>query len=383
MKDRAGNRAFGAAGEVLVYLGLLFACGAARASVAVLLEQPYGDLGRVYPAGHSAIYLDHVCAASPTELRPCGAGELGVVLSRYDGVGGYDWLAVPLIPYLYSVETADEIPLSMDKIGETRVRDAYRRAHLESVAPDLANGNAPAGNWYELVGSAYDRTIYGFSVKTTAEQDAGLIAMFNDRRNVQRYNGEFTNCADFTRVTINRFYPHAVRRNFIADFGMTSPKSVARGLAHYAKKHPETEFHTFVVPQVAGSLPRSRGAVDLAEGILKQYSIPLVILSPTTVGVVAVAYLIHGRFAMPKDAPLLDLHQAVVEAGVVPKLPAEDSAGAGGASVMVAATMVIAPAVIVAPAVALPVPVAMPVATPVPPPPAPVLSLVSGKGSSN
>lgn len=290
--------------------GAALVCASAHASVAVLLEQPYGKLGIFDTAGHSAIYLDHVCAESPTKLRPCRDGELGVVISRYDDVGGYDWLASPLMGYLYAVDSVDQIPVTMSKTEVVQLRDQYRRAHLMSVAPDLANGNAPDGNWYELAGAAYDRTIYGFSMKSTSEQDARLIAEFNDRKNVQRYNGMFVNCADFSRVVINRFYPHAVRRNFIADLGMTSPKQVARGVAHYAAKHPEAGLRAFVIPQVKGDLPRSHPAQDLAEGILKRYSIPLTVLSPTTTAVVFVAYVGHGRFSMPKDAVVLDLHDA-------------------------------------------------------------------------
>src|SRR6201990_2694347 len=64
----------------------------AAASVSLLLEQPYGGLGMFNPTGHSAVYLDHVCAASPLELRACRPGELGVVISRYDGISGYDWI---------------------------------------------------------------------------------------------------------------------------------------------------------------------------------------------------------------------------------------------------------------------------------------------------
>jgi hypothetical protein len=158
------------------------------------------------------------------------------------------------------------------------------------------------------VGSAYDRTIYGFSLATTPEQDARLIAMFNDRRNVQRYNGAFRNCADFARTTINFLYPHAIRRNFVADFGLTTPKSVARGLSHYASKHPGIAFHVFRVPQVPGSLPRSREVQGVTESLLKRYGVPLVVLSPIATGAVFVAYMGHGRFDMPRRAPLLDLH---------------------------------------------------------------------------
>jgi hypothetical protein len=279
----------------------------AHATVSLLLEQPYGGLGMFNPTGHSAVYLDHVCAASPLELRPCGPGELGVVISRYDGISGYDWIAVPLLPYLYAVDSTADIPQNTNREQVSLLRDLYRRHALESVAPDLPDGSAPDGNWYELVGSAYDRTIYGFSIATTAEQDARLIAMFNDRRNVERYNGAFRNCADFARTTINFLYPHAIRRNFVADFGLTTPKSVARALAHYASKRPGLGFHVFKVEQVPGSLPRSLQVQGVTESLIKRYGVPLVVLSPIATGIVFVAYLGHGRFDMPRNAPLLDL----------------------------------------------------------------------------
>jgi hypothetical protein len=281
----------------------------AHAAVSLLLEQPYGKLNLIDPAGHSAIYLDHVCAETPLKLRPCRPGELGVVLSRYDGIGNHDWVAMPLIPYLYAVSSVSEIPQRVDRASEQSLRDTYRQQYLQSLAPDLPDGSAPGGNWYELLGSAFDRTIYGFRVNTTAVQDAQFIATFNDHRNVKDYNGAFHNCADFARVTINRFYPHAVRRNYIADLGLTSPKSVARGLSHYAAKHPETGFEVFVIRQVKGDLPRSHSNADLAEGILKRYGIPLVVVSPVSTAVVFAAYIGHGRFSMPKDPPLLDLSE--------------------------------------------------------------------------
>jgi hypothetical protein len=292
-------------------------------SASVLVEQPYGKLNVLYPAGHSAIYLDHVCAETPIQLRPCRADELGVVISRYNDVGGFDWVAVPLIPYLYGVASVAEIPLSVDQADEVRLREAYRQRYLQIVAPNRPDGSAPDGNWYQLVGSAFDRTIYGFRVNTTAEQDARLIAAFNDRRNVERYNPAFRNCADFTRDTINSLYPHAVHRNYIADLGMTSPKSVARSLSHHASKHPEMGLEVFVIPQVKGSLVRSHSNVDLAEGILKRYGVPLIVVSPVTTGVVLAAYVGQGRFSMPKDAPLLDVSELrVVQAGVYAGGPA-------------------------------------------------------------
>lgn len=298
----------------LTLAAIVFAVGflavaTARASVAVLVEEPYGSMVGMNPTGHSAVYLDHVCAESPTKLRPCAAGELGVVISRYKDIGGYDWLAIPLLGYLYAVDSVDDIPATVDKATEDSLRDAYRRAHLLGIAPNREDGTAPEGDWYELAGSAYDRTLYGFQVKTTPEQDATLIALFNDRRNKQRYNGAFRNCADFARVTINRFYPYAVKRNFLADLGITTPKQVGHALANYSKHHPEAEFAEFIVPQVAGSLPRSHTIKGVTESLLtrKRYVLPITVIQPVMTGILFVAYMGKGRFDMPKDAPVLSL----------------------------------------------------------------------------
>lgn len=321
LRDGRWDVALRSRGRLLLLCAAVLTAVSAHGSVTVLLEQPYGKLGFFEPAGHSAIYLDRVCAETPLVLRECRAGELGVVISRYDGIQHYDWVAMPLLPYLYSVNTAAAIPAAMNRDEEFAIRDDYRRRYLQIVAPDRADGGAPEGNWTQLLGSAFDRTIYGFRVRTTPEQDAGLIAMFNDRPNVERYNGFFTNCADFARVTVNRYYPHAVRRNFVADLGMTSPKAVARGLAHYAKKHPETDLQVFVIPQVKGDLPRSHANVDFTEGVVKRLGIALAVLSPVSAAAVLAAYVGQGRFAMPQDAPQLDFAGMEAEAGIQRPFP--------------------------------------------------------------
>src|ERR1700732_2434932 len=97
-------------------LALVFLCLAARAraDVTVLLEEPYSYDGAFAGTGHTAVYLTRVCAAPPTLLRRCKSGEPGVVLSRYNRIAGYDWIAIPLIPYLYAVAKPEDIPLYAD-----------------------------------------------------------------------------------------------------------------------------------------------------------------------------------------------------------------------------------------------------------------------------
>ncbi len=242
----------------LLLLGV-FVCGAgvAHASVTVLLEEPFGTFGGMNPTGHAAIYLSHVCAASPLQLRRCEPGEQGVVISRYHRVSGYDWIAIPLLPYLYAVDRPDEIPLTVTPEEAAALRDAYRRKHLENVAPDTPGGCPPEGDWIQLIGAAYDRTIYAFGIQTTAKQDGQFIQRFNSRPNKSRFNLLFHNCADFVRQAVDFYYPHAVHRSFITDAGIMTPKQAAKSLLSYGKRHRNLQFASFVIPQVPGTIPRS------------------------------------------------------------------------------------------------------------------------------
>lgn len=292
-------------------LGLGMGSMRARADAALLMEEPYGTFGAINPTGHAAVYLNHICAESPTQLRPCHPGEPGAVISRYHKIAGYDWLAIPLVPYLYAVEKVQDVPVTADAALEAKLRNQYRHDHLLAYAPDIATGpkagEDPRGDWTELVGASYDRRIYGFQVLTTPEEDASFIARFNDSRNASHFNLFFHNCADFSRVLLNIYYPHSVHRNFFVDFGLTTPKQVARSLTKYAKKHPELEFSTFMIPQVPGSIKRSHPIDGVLESVVKskKYVLPLAMVSPEVTAGMVVAYLTDGRFHAPKDAPVV------------------------------------------------------------------------------
>jgi len=288
---------------------LLAATGVAHASTALFMEEPYGAFGAMNPTGHAAVYLNHVCADSPTILRPCHDGEYGVVISRYHKIDGYDWIAIPLIPYLYAVDSANDIPASVDRAQVAQLRDAYRREHLLSLAPDGKNGGLPKGEWTQLIGASFDRKIHGFQVDSTAEQDLEFIAIFNDRKNVGHFNLLFHNCADFSRVVLDTYMPHAIHRNFIADVGLMTPKQVARSLVAYGKKNPDVNMSAFVIPQVPGSVPRSHGVDGVAESLVKskKYLLPMAVFAPEVTGGVVVAYLADGRLKLPKGATVFDI----------------------------------------------------------------------------
>ena len=280
--------------RLLLLLAVLFSAGrTARAGAALLLEEPFGMFGHMNPTGHAAVYLSRVCATSPVELRRCEPGEAGVVISRYHRIAGYDWIAIPAIPYLFAVDRPEDVPRFVNAQTEAALRDSYRRAHLLEIAPDGPEGKAPGGEWVELIGAAYDRKIYSFEIETTPEQDDRLIEKLNSHRNKSHFNLLFHNCADFSRGIINFYQPHAVHRSFFTDIGMTTPKHAAESLVTYSRRHPDLLFSSFVMAQMPGTLPRSKPIRGVLESFLKskKYSVPVAVLHPYIVGSLAVVYL--------------------------------------------------------------------------------------------
>lgn len=282
------------------FAGLMLALGrsALWGQAALLLEEPYSYDGTFAGTGHTAIYLARVCADTPFQLRRCGAGEKGVVISRYHGIAGHDWIAVPLIPYLYAVRNPEDIPLFVD----TKLVAFLREQYLSSLPlpQELRPGAEPR---YELAGSAYDRTLYGFRIATRPEQDDALIRMLNAAPNEESYKLLKRNCADFSKQIVNFYYPHATHRSIIADLGVTTPKQVAKSLVHYSKHHRETRLTRFVIPQVPG-LKRSKPVHGVLESLFfqKKYVTPVLLFHPFVVGAVEATYLAGWRFNPGKGA---------------------------------------------------------------------------------
>ena len=301
----------------LVLVMFVFAWGIpAQADAVVLVQEPYGSFGAINPTGHASVYLSRVCAETPVVLRRCGPGEFGVVISRYYRIAGYDWIAIPLIPYLYAVENLEGIPHRADAEAVVALRDEYRRKHLQEIAPDRPDAKTPKGAWEELVGVAYNRKLYGFMIATTEAQDDNLIAVLNSRKNKSHFNLFYNNCADFSRRMLNLYYPGAIRRNYIADAGMTTPQQIVKCLLSYAKHHPGFSLSSFFLPQVVGSRPPSRRVDGVSEGFVrsKKYILPLAAFHPWVACTITAVYLATGRFDvahyattmyLPHDLPAL------------------------------------------------------------------------------
>lgn len=276
--------------------------------MALFLEEPFAYFGKFNPTGHAAVYLSRVCADSPVTLRRCEVDEPGVVISRYDKVGGYDWIAIPLFPYLYAVDEPAQIPVNADARTVAALRDRYRRAHLREIVPDGDAGRIPEGNWVQLIGSSYDRRIYVLEVDTTPDQDDRLIEEFNGAANKTHFNLLFSNCAGFSSEVIRDYYRHSVSRSYVLDLGLETPKQLARSLIRYGQHHPETGFRAWVIPQVPG-LPKSRPIRGVVESFFDgpEYTLPAaaVAVHPLVLCTAAVVYLaglhFHGREHFPGD----------------------------------------------------------------------------------
>jgi hypothetical protein len=278
-----------------------------HAQAALLMEEPYGFFGTVNPTGHTAIYFNHICADTPVLLRRCGPGEMGAVIARYEGMAGYDWVAIPLIPYLYSVEDPAKVPDIVDRETVERFRDNYHEAHLMDLGEHLSPGNLFHGGWTQLIGVSYERRIYAFRFNTTAEQDDAVMDWLNDRANHSHFELLFNNCADFARTVLNHYFPRTFDRSIFPDAGMTTPKQITYKLERYGKKHPELGIAVFEIPQVPGYRHLSRSNKNISESLVTTvYAIPLAILNPYLAGGLFVDYLVRGHYRLiPKHPEVL------------------------------------------------------------------------------
>jgi hypothetical protein len=291
-------------------LVLLFACcspRSAQASVTVLIGEPFDKFGTLIPVGHATIYLDTVCADGPLKVRMCRPGEpAGVAIARYDLIGQYDWLATPIMQFLYATSRADEVLTYATPEQVDGLRTLYRKRYLMQVFPDSAVALKSNEEWWESAGIAYTRGLWGYQIATTRAQDERVVAALNSRVNRHIFNVYHANCANFAADVLNLYVPHLVKRNRFADLGFLLPKQVARCVYLYGLRHPEARLRVFEIPQVPGSIPRSHPVRGGAEAFIKtkRYIVPLSILQPEIAVTLLAFYLDHGRWTVARPAEI-------------------------------------------------------------------------------
>ena len=293
----------------------------ARASMTVLIGEPYGGFGTMLPVGHAAVYLDRVCADTPLHLRMCRPGEpMGVVVSRYHHLRDLDWMASPVMEYLYAVERPDQVPQFATKESEAELREQFRQTYLQLVIPNGTEREKQEDEWYETAGAAFDRRLWGYQVHTTVEQDERFVAEMNSRVNHRRYHVISANCANFVADIVNMYYPKAVRPNRVADWGIVTPKHLARSMVALPKKHPEARLRVLEIPQIPGTLRRSRPTWGISEFFLKtkRYSFTLAVIQPEAVIATLVLYESNGRFKLGTEAEKVEPQFWIMDAEEIP-----------------------------------------------------------------
>jgi hypothetical protein len=279
----------------------------ASADVGVVLNESLDEsMDRITGTGHMAVYFSRICADSPTKLRLCRPGELGSIMSTYINIGedqSFAWNIVPLNIYLYGVEDPRNRPIFASFKIKHALEERYRENYLSGFCDTPACQTSGKAEWREMVAATLIRGVYMFVVDTSVDEDRQLIAEFNHAPNENHFNGATNNCADFARRIVNTYFPRAASRDVLNDFGMTSPKAVARTFTRYALRHPELNLRVMHFAQVPGTIKRSSEVRAGTEQLLrsKKLLIPMVVFANEALPVVAASYVLTGRFNPEKE----------------------------------------------------------------------------------
>jgi hypothetical protein len=298
---RAVRTAAAVAFVALITLSLT--CSRGYGSVGVVLNESLNEsMDRISGTGHTAVYFSNICAESPVKLRLCRPGELGSVISTYINIGedqAFEWNVAPLNIYLYGVEDARNRPIFGSYKVKHELEERYREKYLTGLCDSAACHTSYKSEWREMVAATLIRGVYIFELDTTEVQDRAIIAKFNDAPNKSNFNGITRNCADFTRGIVNTYFPRAVSTDYINDFGMTSPKAVARTFTKYAQRHPESNFRVLHFAQVPGTIKRSSEVRAGTEQLYrsKKLLLPMAVFLPHELPFVAGSYWLTGRFS--------------------------------------------------------------------------------------
>jgi hypothetical protein len=222
-------------------------------------------------------------------------------------MAGYDWVAIPLLPYLYSVENASEVPRHANGNLVWRMRRRYHETHLLSLGKKVSEGNFFNGGWGLLLGQSYDRRMFAFRFETTPAQDDELIARLNAGRNHSHFHYLFNNCSDFTRKILNAYFPGTFRRSAFPDLWMTTPRQVSAKLVRFARKHPEMKLGIFEIPQIPGfRRPSGTNLTVIGSLTTRGIPVPVAFLNPYVAGGMLVDFLLEDhKKLVPRDATLL------------------------------------------------------------------------------
>jgi hypothetical protein len=310
---------FGRLVTVLVLLSICLPANPAYADVGVLLNESLDtSVARITGSGHSAVYFSRICAETPVKLRLCRPDEQGSVMSNYTTLGEdqpFEWNIVPLSVYLYGVEDPQNRPLFGSQKIKHALEERYRTNFLAGYCDSPTCRTSNKAEWREMVGATLERSIYIFVVETSVEQDRAFIAEFNARPNQNHFNGVTQNCATFSRRVINTYYPHAARADYLNDFGLITPKAIARSFTHFGERHPEAHLRVLHFAQLPGTIKRSTECRNGTEQLYhsKKLLVPMILFANHELPFMAASYLLTGRFNAEHE---LEQHPTAEASGI-------------------------------------------------------------------
>jgi hypothetical protein len=222
-------------------------------------------------------------------------------MSNYTTLGEdqpFEWNIVPLSIYLYGVENPQNRPLFGSQKIKHALEERYRANFLSGYCDSPTCRTSNKAEWREMVGAALERSIYIFVVETSVEQDRALIAEFNSQPNQNHFNGVTRNCATFSRRVINGYFPHATRADYLNDFGLITPKAIARSFTHFGEHHPQAHLRVLHFAQLPGTIKRSTECRSGTEQLYhsKKLLVPMVLFAPHELPFMAASYWLTGRF---------------------------------------------------------------------------------------
>lgn len=271
----------------------------AHARIGLIVGEPFGRFGTMLPVGHASVLLDDYCSSTPTTLRPCLPGERpGVVLSRYHDLRHpqLDWLATPALTFFYGVEDPGDLPAALTPQLKSTLRERYRAAHLADV---ISLRDSPSGDWAEAIGAAFDRRLFVYTLDASPDDEAAIATFLNTSPNRRRYSLGRHNCADFATVLLAlALPPGTLHRNRLADFDIMTPRQLARLMDAFSHAHPERHPAVLEIPQLPGTLPRSRPLRGASDTFLKtkRYLATLLVLQPELVLADWIVYEERGKW---------------------------------------------------------------------------------------
>ncbi len=254
--------------KLLAAIGaVLAAASTASADIGVVVLEPIGPLGFMTRVGHAATYLSNICPdGSAVKMRLCRPGEHGGVVSKYTPFSeheDYDWAIVPFEEYMHGSASSDLAPL----FGTRKLQAAiaqYNFGPLFSSAIAKGSGAAtlPEGEWRSTLSTRFERSLYIFSVETTAVDDDLIVAAFNAAPNKSRFNFFYRNCSNQSKAIFDLILRLT---DTIGDRsgGLTTetPKGLVKSLVDHAIAHPELQLRVRRYPQIPGTAPRSHAVL--------------------------------------------------------------------------------------------------------------------------